>query len=104
MTVILIRKNLTFQIAIEIQFNSHRYIYIENMHVSNSIMLTIKAELDSDFLVPNFTGNATEISNPLGIGGTRKLRWYQGAIDIQKKRRLTDRLTICIQYYNAVYY
>ena len=103
MTVILIRKNLTFQIAIEIQL-TQVYIYIENMHVSNSIMLTIKAELDSDFLVPNFTGNATEISNPLGIGGTRKLRWYQGAIDIQKKRRLTDRLTICIQYYNAVYY
>ena len=101
MTVILIRKNLTFQIAIEIQLTQ---VYIENMHVSNSIMLTIKAELDSDFLVPNFTGNATEISNPLGIGGTRKLRWYQGAIDIQKKRRLTDRLTICIQYYNAVYY
>ena len=103
MTVILIRKNLTFQIAIEIQLTCTG-IYIENMHVSNSIMLTIKAELDSDFLVPNFTGNATEISNLLGIGGTRKLRWYQGAIDIQKKRRLTDWLTICIQYYNAVYY
>ena len=101
MTVILIRKNLTFQIEIEIQLTQ---VCIENMHVINSIMLTIKAELDSDFLVPNFTGNATEISNPLGIGGTRKLRWYQGAIDIQKKRRLTDRLTICIQYYNAVYY
>ena len=56
-------------------YNSHRYIYYrENMHVINSIMLTIKAEFDSDFLVPNFTGNATEISNPLGIGGTRKLR------------------------------
>ena len=82
-TVILIRKNLPFQIAIEIQLTQ---VCIENMHVINSIMLTIKAELDSDFLVPNFTGNATEISNPLGIGGTRKLRWYQGAIDIQKKR------------------
>ena len=38
--------------------------------------------LISNFLMPEFTGNATEISNPIGIGGTRKLRWYEGALDI----------------------
>ena len=48
--------------------------------------------LESDFLIPDFTGNAVDLSNPIGIGGTRKLRWCQAALDIlnDSKKRTPD--------------
>ena len=68
-------------------------IVLSTSHINDNQCI----ELDHDFLIPYFTGNADETTNRLGIGGSRKQRWYRRAHEIQTEERPPDRLALSIQ-------